>query len=113
MKRKIKLFSMEDHLENEIEELEEKYNKLENTVDTYNRENEKMHDYLQQEHNDLKNIVDSNYALAQTIFTQNDRIFDKLEKRLDHSLKFIFSCIVIVSILLIVIGYIVYSIHFK
>lgn len=113
MRPELKLFSADNNIRADMQKLEEKYDTLKNEVDHYNEENEKIHEHLQREHNDLKDIVDSNYALAQTIFTQNDRIFDKLQKRLDHSLKFIFGCIVAVSILLIIVAYIIYSIHFK
>lgn len=96
-----------------IYELEEQYTNLKNEMDTYDAENKRDHDQLRKEHDDLKDVVNSNYALAQSIFTQNDIVFKKLEKRLDKSLKFIIICIMLVLFLLCVTGYIVFTMHFK
>lgn len=96
-----------------IYELEEQYTNLKNEIDVHDAENRREHDQLKKEHDDLKDVVNSNYALAQSIFTQNDIVFKKLEKRLDKSLKFIIICIVLVLFLLIITGYIIFTIHFK
>ena len=102
--------SLVDH---KIHELGEQYTNLKNEIDIYDEENRKVHDQLKKEHDDLKDVVNSNYALAQSIFTQNDIVFKKLEKRLDKSLKFIIICIILVLFLLIITGYIIFAMHFK
>lgn len=80
-----------------------------NTADTLTKRVEKLEDKNEK----LTNVVETNYSVAQAIFKQNDISFKKLEKRLSHGLKFIYICIALVSIILIIMGYLVYQLHFR
>lgn len=82
---------------------------IDTTVDTLTKRVEKLEDRNEK----LTNVVETNYSVAQAIFKQNDISFKKLEKRLSHGLKFIYICIALVSIILIIMGYLVYQLHFK
>ena len=68
---------------------------------------------LEDKNEKLTKVVETNYSVAQAIFKQNDILFKKLEKRLSHGLKFIYICIALVSIILIIMGYLVYQLHFR
>lgn len=82
---------------------------IDTTVDTLTKRVKKLEDKNEK----LTNVVETNYSVAQAIFKQNDISFKKLEKRLSHGLKFIYICIALVSIILIIMGYLVYQLHFK
>lgn len=82
---------------------------IDTTVDTLTKRVEKLEDKNEK----LTNVVETNYSVAQAIFKQNDISFKKLEKRLSHGLKFIYICIALVSIILIIMGYLVYQLHFR
>ena len=68
---------------------------------------------LEDKNKKLTNVVETNYSVAQAIFKQNDISFKKLEKRLSHGLKFIYICIALVSIILFIMGYLVFQLHFR
>lgn len=80
-----------------------------NTADTLTKRVEKLEDKNEK----LTNVVETNYSVAQAIFKQNDISFKKLEKRLSHGLKFIYICIALVSIILFIMSYLVFQLHFK
>lgn len=82
---------------------------IDTTVDTLTKRVKKLEDKNEK----LTNVVETNYSVAQAIFKQNDISFKKLEKRLSHGLKFIYICIALVSIILIIMGYLVYQLHFR
>lgn len=80
-----------------------------NIADTLTKRVEKLEDKNEK----LTNVVETNYSVAQAIFKQNDISFKKLEKRLSHGLKFIYICIALVSIILFIMSYLVFQLHFK
>lgn len=82
---------------------------IDTTADTLTKRVEKLEDKNEK----LTNVVETNYSVAQAIFKQNDISFKKLEKRLSHGLKFIYICIALVSIILFIMSYLVFQLHFK
>lgn len=82
---------------------------IDTTADTLTKRVEKLEDKNEK----LTNVVETNYSVAQAIFKQNDISFKKLEKRLSHGLKFIYICIALVSIILFIMGYLVFQLHFR